>query len=54
MPMKIKITIEQAVPLYQKLAPKIRELKALGMTANEIATTLKISRKTIRKVYSIL
>ena len=49
MPMTVKITIEQTVPLYQKLAPKIRELKTLGMSINEIASILKISRKTINK-----
>jgi len=37
------------VPLYQKLAPKIKELKALGMLHEEIAARLKISRKTVRK-----
>lgn len=47
--MKIKITIEQVMPLYQKLAPKIRELKTLGMTNIEIAKALMVSRKTIRK-----
>jgi len=31
-PMTVKITIEQIMPLYKKLAPKIRELKTLGMT----------------------
>ncbi len=51
--MKIKIAIEQIVPLYQKLAPKIRELKALGMTNVEISERLKISRKTVRKALSV-
>jgi orotate phosphoribosyltransferase-like protein len=46
---KIKITIEQKIPLYQKLAPKIRELKALGMTSLEIAIQLEISKKTVKK-----
>jgi hypothetical protein len=45
----IKITIEQTIPLYQKLAPKIKELKALEMTNIEIAGKLKISTKTIIK-----
>ncbi len=49
MPMMIKITLEQIVPLYKKLAPKIRELKVLGMTNIEIAKSLKLSEKTIRK-----
>ncbi len=48
-PVKIKITMNENIPLYQKLAPKIRELKALNLTNNEIAVRLKISYKTIRK-----
>ncbi|NGX63652.1 MAG: hypothetical protein KR126chlam6_01065 [Candidatus Anoxychlamydiales bacterium] len=48
-PVKIKITIEQVAPLYQKLAPKIRELKALGMTQDQIAIKLNVSIKTVRK-----
>ncbi len=46
---RIKITMTENIPLYQKLTPKIRELKALGMTNIEIAKTLMISSKTIRK-----
>ena len=49
MPLKIKITINENIPLYQKLAPKIKELKALKMTHKDIEETLNISRKTIRK-----
>ena len=48
-PMRIKIGIERSIPLYQKLAPKIKELKILGMNYKEIATKLKICQKTIRK-----
>ena len=47
--MKIKITMNENIPLYQKLAPKIRELKALGMTNIEISEKLKINPKTVRK-----
>ncbi len=46
--MQIKITIEQTVPLHQKLAPKIKELKALEMTNTEIAERLNASRKTVQ------
>ena len=49
LPVQIKITFNQTVPLYQKLAPKIRELKGLGMTNVEIAKTLMVSRETTRK-----
>ncbi len=52
MPVKIKITMTEAIPLYKKLAPKIKELKTLGMTNEEIATRLKICRKTIRKAFA--
>ncbi len=48
-PVKIKITMTENIPLYQQLAPKIRELKILGMTVNEIAERWKISPKTVRK-----
>ena len=30
-PMKVKIPCHQAVPIYKVLAPKIKELKALGL-----------------------
>ncbi len=52
-PIKIKITMNEHIPLYQKLAPKIRELKALNMTIIEIATKLQISQKTIRRSLKI-
>ncbi len=48
-PVKIKITLNEIIPLYKKLAPKIRELKTLGMTNVEIAERLKISKNTIKK-----
>ena len=47
--MKIKITINENIPLYQKLAPKIKELKALGMGNIEIEAKLNISKTTVRK-----
>ncbi len=49
LPVKIKITTTENIPLCQKLAPKIRELKALGLTHNEIACRLKISLKTVKR-----
>jgi DNA-binding NarL/FixJ family response regulator len=49
----IKITINEAIPLYQKLSPKIKELKALGMLNQEIADKLTICRKTVRKGLSL-
>jgi orotate phosphoribosyltransferase-like protein len=47
--MNIKITMNENISLYQKLAPKIRELKALGMTQDQIAQKLNVSIKTVRK-----
>ena len=47
--MKIKITMNEVVPLYKKLAPKIKALKALKISDKDIAAMLKISRKTIKK-----
>jgi len=38
------------IPIYQKLTPKIRELKALRMTLNEISDRLKINKNTIKKI----
>jgi len=35
--------------VYQKLGSKIMELKALGMSHEEIAAKLKINRKTVGK-----
>lgn len=46
---KIKISLNQTVPVYQMFAPKIKKLKALGMSNNDIAKTLKINRKTVKK-----
>ena len=48
-PVRIKIILDQPVPLYRKLAPKIKELKALGMSNIEIETKLNINKTTIRK-----
>jgi len=48
-PGRIKITIKEHIPLYQKLAPKIKELKALGITNNKIAKKFRISIKTVKK-----
>ncbi len=42
------------IPLYQRLSPKIKQLKALGMSNDDIATKLKISRKTVNKSCSLL
>lgn len=46
---KIKIIAHKTIPLYQKLAPKIKELKSLGLTYNEIAIKLKLCKKTVIK-----
>jgi DNA-binding CsgD family transcriptional regulator len=35
--------------VYQKLAPKIKEMKALGMSYRDIAVSLKIDKKTVGK-----
>jgi len=37
------------VPLYQRLSPKIKELKALGMSNTEIEEKLNISKTTVKK-----
>ena len=48
-PVTVKISLNQTIPIYQKLAPKIKELKALGMTYEEISKSLNINKKTVRK-----
>jgi len=50
--MKIKITMNENIPLYQKLVMRIQELKALGMTNVEISKKLNVSQKTVRKSLS--
>jgi DNA-binding NarL/FixJ family response regulator len=37
------------MPLYQKLAQKIRGLFELGMNVTDIARSLHIAKKTVRK-----
>ncbi|MBX7065619.1 MAG: hypothetical protein K1X28_00170 [Parachlamydiales bacterium] len=49
LPCQIKIPFSEDVPVYQKLSQKIKELKALGMTNEEIGNKLQTTRKTIRK-----
>jgi hypothetical protein len=52
-PVKIKITIEQKIPLYQKFTPKIKKLKILGLSNTDISEKLHINRKTVQKALSI-
>ena len=47
--MKIKITMNKNIPLYQKLASKIKELKPLEMNNVEIETKLNICKTIIKK-----
>jgi hypothetical protein len=35
--------------IYQKLAPKIKEMKALGMSYRDISIRLGIDKKTVGK-----
>lgn len=39
----------QRIPLYQKLAKKITELRLLGMTYKEIAKSLNVAEKAVIK-----
>ncbi|HUD02167.1 MAG TPA: hypothetical protein VMR37_07550 [Rhabdochlamydiaceae bacterium] len=48
-PCQIKLPLNQSTPIYQKLAPKIKELKALGMSNAAIAYRLNINIKTVIK-----
>ena len=47
--MKVKIPCHQYVPVLKVLSEKIKELKALGLSNNEIAIRLKIHQKTVVK-----
>jgi len=44
---RVKISLNQVVPTYQMLAPKIKELKTLGMGYREIAERLGIDKGTV-------
>jgi DNA-binding NarL/FixJ family response regulator len=46
---KIVIKPFARIPLYQKLAQKIRDLFELGMNVTDIARSLRIAKKTVRK-----
>jgi hypothetical protein len=46
---QVKIPLNQSMPIYQKIAPKIKELKALGMSNIAIAKRLNINIKTVVK-----
>src|SRR5580693_3088736 len=48
-PCQIKIPLNQTTAVYQKPAPKIKELKALGMSIQEISLKLAINGKTVGK-----
>lgn len=48
-PVRIKIACYEAIPLYQILSPKIKQLKALGMSNEDIAKKLNVNRKTVGK-----
>lgn len=48
-PMKLKVPCHQTLPIHKVLAPKIQELKVLGMTNRDIDLRLKIDRKTVAK-----
>ena len=48
---KIIIQPLEQIPLYQKLAQKVKELRLLGMTYKEIAKALNINKKTAIKAY---
>jgi DNA-binding NarL/FixJ family response regulator len=47
--MQVKIPCHQSLPVYQALSSKIKELKVLGLSNDNIAAKLKINRKTVGK-----
>ena len=48
---KIIIQPLEQIPLYQKLAQKVKELHLLGMSYREITKALNINKKTAIKTY---
>jgi len=52
-PVQIKIPVNQTIPIYQKLASKIQQMKALGMSYREIAACLGIDKKTVGRGLSL-
>ncbi|PIS03101.1 MAG: hypothetical protein COT85_03490 [Chlamydiae bacterium CG10_big_fil_rev_8_21_14_0_10_42_34] len=53
LPVQIKIPCNEDIPVYQRISQKIKELKALGLTNQEIADSMKIGRKTVTAGLSI-
>ncbi|MCH9633399.1 MAG: hypothetical protein S4CHLAM7_01240 [Chlamydiae bacterium] len=51
-PIKVKIPCQQNISLYQILSPKVKELKALGISYKNIALALNINLKTVLKALS--
>lgn len=50
---QIKISVEQTLAIYQKLAPKIKEMKALGMSYRDIAQSLGVNKKTVGRALAL-
>ena len=48
-PIKIIILPVQHIPLYQKIAQKATQLRLLVMTFEQIAKTLNVNEKTVKK-----
>ena len=51
-PVKVKVPLNPTIAVYQKLAPKIKEMKDLGTSYRDIAVRLKIDKKTVGKTLS--
>ena len=49
--LRIIIEPETVIPVYQKLADKVKQLHVLGMTIQEIAKSLGIDPKTALRAY---
>ena len=48
----VKAPLDQTIAVYQKLAPKIKEMKALGMSYRDISVSLDIDKKTLGRALS--
>ena len=48
---RIPIKPTQQVPLYQRIARKVAQLHALGMSYKQISQALNVSQSLVRKAY---
>ena len=48
-PVKVKVPLDPTIAVYQKLAPKIKEMKALGMSYRETSCEPWVDKKAVER-----